>query len=331
MKLNKMSGFSIPSFLPISKQDVGVSTSIRDGEVKLGQVVKVFEDFDGFTGRYVIIGVREDVGPRANFGLQGARNGFDAFFKRFLNVQSNRFFSGDQVLMYGVVDFNVESGDTVELRNGVGDLDDLLNKHLIRIYSKGCVPILIGGGHNNAFPLMKSFFLATNNKLNVINCDPHADFRLLEGRHSGNSFSYAKELGFISRYSVLGLHQSYNSEEMLSRMESEGCFFTFFEDYLHGSRRLDSDIKEVLNKYGSDFVGVELDMDAIIGMPSSAFTPSGFLLEEARRYVTLCGGLSNAIYLHLPEGAPKNDVESSVVGKSLVYLVMDFMKASLFF
>ncbi len=318
---------SYPIFTPIQKEYLDVNTSVREGETKLGQVVKCFDDFDDFEGRYVVVGVREDVGPRANLGLPGAKNGFDAFVKRFLNVQSNRFFSGEKVLLYGVIDFEIQSSSIVDLREGVCELDDFLVEHLVTIYKKGYVPILIGGGHNNAYPLMKAYNLAICKNINVVNCDPHADFRVLESRHSGNSFSYAKEQGFLARYSVLGLHQSYNSEEMLCRMEESGCYFTFFEDYLLGKRDLYKDLDSVLVQYKSESVGLELDLDAIVGMPSSAYTPSGISLEQARNYVIHTKQASSVVYLHLPEGGPKNDVESAVVGKSLVYLVMDFMKS----
>ena len=314
-------------FTQIDKTFLSGLVSVREGEVKLGQVVSTFEQLDSFTGKYVVVGVREDVGPRANLGLPGAANGFDAFIKRLVNIQSNRFFSGEDLLLYGVVDFSVDSDDVTLLRRSVAVLDSLLIEHLVKIYKKGLVPILIGGGHNNAYPLMKAYQLVTDNNINVINCDPHADFRMLEGRHSGNSFSYAMDQGVLSKYSVLGLHQSYNSEEMLLRMEDIGCYFTFFEDYLLGVRDFYSDVDSVFERYGDESVGVELDMDSIIGMPSSAFTPSGISLEQARGYVVKTQQKKSVVYLHLPEGGPKNDSESALVGKSLVYLVMDFMKA----
>jgi formiminoglutamase len=33
-------------------------------------------------------------------------------------------------------------------------------------------------------------------------------------------------------------------------------------------------------------------------------------------------------YLHLPEAAPKNEKEEAIVGKTLAYLVTDFIKAN---
>ena len=36
--------------------------------------------------RYVIFGIPEDIGPRANLGFGGADKGFHAFLTKFLNL-----------------------------------------------------------------------------------------------------------------------------------------------------------------------------------------------------------------------------------------------------
>jgi formiminoglutamase len=315
------------NFTKFKRSDLLQLTSIRQGERKIGEQIKVWNDFDSFKNNYVILGVEESVGPQSNFGYAGAENGFRAFLNRFLNLQSNRFLNGEGILIYGV--FNAKSVVSLEEnRNIVGELDELLISHLNLIYSKGCIPILIGGGHNNAFPLISSFFNVNKVKLNVINCDPHADFRLLEGRHSGNSFSYAKASGSLDYYKVIGLHHSYNSEEMLLRMEHEGCDFTFFDDYLQGKGCLLDDVKSFIEKNKLNSFGIELDMDSIKGMPSSAYSFSGITVEEARQYILFLGKQKNVAYLHLPEGAPINAREEVIVGKTLAYLVSDFIKSN---
>jgi formiminoglutamase len=213
------------------------------------------------------------------------------------------------------------------LRKGVEELDDLLVSLLVPIYERGLVPILVGGGHNNAYSLIKACSLVQGTAINVVNCDPHADFRSLEGRHSGNSFSYAMQEGWLANYAVLGLHQQFNSQSMLERLVEKECYVTFFEEYLTGERDFIVDIEDVLRQISDVSLGVELDMDAIIDMPSSAFTPSGFSLEEARKYVIKCAKSKKAAYLHLPEAAPKNEHEEAIVGKALAYLVSDFVKS----
>ena len=326
--MNKMNSINNNfSFLPTTKDAVLSIVSVRDGEVKLGEKLSVYSDFDIFLGKYVVLGVCEDVGPRANLGLSGADVGYSCFLKRFLNMQSNSFFSGEEVLLLGEVLVNSEVTELDDLRKSVAELDELLVSLLVPVYEKGLIPILIGGGHNNAYSLIKACSVVRNKAIDVLNCDPHADFRALEGRHSGNSFSYAMQEGWLANYAVLGLHQQYNSQSMLDRLTEKKCYVTFFEEYLSGQRDFLMDVDDVLRQVADVSLGVELDMDAIIGMPSSAFTPSGFTLEEARRYVIKCAKSKKAAYLHLPEAAPKNEREEAIVGKALAYLVSDFIKS----
>lgn len=318
---------SIFTFQESTKDVVLSCVSQREGEVKLGEKVAVYSDLENFTGKYVVLGVKEDVGPRANLGLSGADAGFTCFLKRFLNMQSNSFFTGEEVLLLGEVFVHTEITELAALRSGVAELDGLLVSLLVPIYEKGLIPILIGGGHNNAYPLIKACSMVRNEAIDVVNCDPHADFRALEGRHSGNSFSYAMQEGWLANYAVLGLHQQYNSQSMLDRLAEEECYVTFFEEYLTGQRDFLADVDDVLRQVSDVSLGVELDMDAIIGMPSSAFTPSSFSLEEVRKYVIKCAKSKKAAYLHLPEAAPKNEREEAIVGKALAYLVSDFIKS----
>ena len=313
--------------MPTTKDSILSYVSLRDGEVKLGEKVAVYSDLENFTGKYVVFGVKEDVGPRANLGLSGSDAGYACFLKRFLNMQSNSFLSGEEVLLMGEVRVNLVIDELGALRKGVEELDDLLVSLLVPIYERGLVPILVGGGHNNAYSLIKACSLVQGTAINVVNCDPHADFRSLEGRHSGNSFSYAMQEGWLANYAVLGLHQQFNSQSMLERLVEKECYVTFFEEYLTGERDFIVDIEDVLRQISDVSLGVELDMDAIIDMPSSAFTPSGFSLEEARKYVIKCAKSKKAAYLHLPEAAPKNEREEAIVGKALAYLVSDFIKS----
>jgi formiminoglutamase len=299
--------------------------SVREGEEKLGQKVSVNSTPIDLNGKFVIIGVAEDIGPRANLGFAGAEAGFNAFITRFLNVQSNRFLNGSEIIVYGVVrsseTFSI-SDDLVELRNTVEHLDLLLEEVLQVVFSSGGIPIVIGGGHNNAYPIIKAYSHVNQKKIDVLNIDPHADFRKLEGRHSGNSFSYAMQEGALGKYTVLGLHQSYNSESMLQDLEKQGVDFSFFEDYIDDKE----DFYRDLSKFDGKQFGLEIDMDTIKQMPSSAYTPSGFSVEEMRRAIRFLSSSSDVVYLHLPEAAPQNEREATFVGKVITYLVTDFIK-----
>lgn len=79
----------------------------------------------------------------------------------------------------------------------------------------------IGGGHNNAYPLLKGASKGLYKSgqiplasLNCISLDAYADFRALEGRHSGNAFSYAEEDGYLQKYCVIGIRENHLTQNI---------------------------------------------------------------------------------------------------------------------
>ncbi|MDG1332708.1 MAG: arginase family protein [Crocinitomicaceae bacterium] len=308
-------------FVPFNQEQLNSFLSLRAGEVKLGERIQ----FDvSNTTKFVILGISEDIGPRANNGNGGAANAFNAFLSKFLNMQSNEFLSGEDVAVIGTIHASSNSNEVSALREKVAELDSLVIGTLSKIDFINTQLIVIGGGHNNAYPIMKALS-AQHDSLHILNIDPHADCRPLEGRHSGNPFSTAILEEIISSYTVFGLHEQYNSTAILDFLKEHNCETTFFENYLDG-RSLSDDLKNYLASKGNSF-GVEIDLDCIENMPTSAFTPSGFSLNEIRQAVRQLAK-SKPIYLHLPEGAPKNPEEKTIVGKALAYLTTDFVKSS---
>jgi formiminoglutamase len=308
-------------WIPFSDVNIKELTSVRNGETKLGERLKTGLDV---ASKFVVIGVCEDVGPQANFGNPGAKNAFQAAIKRFVNMQSNRNLSGDDICIGGYVKYIGSFSSVDEARVQVEELDRFLIDLLTPIFERDQIPVIVGGGHNNAFPLIAAFNKAKSKSIEVVNCDPHADCRPLEGRHSGNPFSYAQSLGYLSFYSVLGLHKAYNSESMLTYLNQQGFFYSYFEEYMKMPSKMEADLQAIIIR-SDDCLGVELDMDAIKGMPSSAFTPSGIEVEQARLYLTkLASSKRRIAYLHLPEAAPMNEQDEKIAGKTIAYLLHDF-------
>jgi formiminoglutamase len=64
-------------------------------------------------------------------------------------------------------------------------------------------------------------------------------------------------------------------------------------------------------------------MDAIEQMGSSAISPSGFSLQQAREYVYYFSRLKNCQYIHICEGAPSRELHYNQVAKAISYLVSD--------
>lgn len=312
-------------FIPYSYDSILSYLSIRDGETKLGE--KVCFDYNSPSCKYVIVGISEDIGPQANFGLKGSDNAFKSFVSRFVNVQSNRFLSGTEICLLGEIIQTYSFSKIDEARDRIEILDEFVQMIVSPIITAGKIPIVIGGGHNNAYPIICASSTSIKSSINVINLDPHADCRALEGRHSGNPFSYANSMGHINHYTVLGLHQQYNSESILNYLDQNNFTYTFFEDYIDQKRFLKKDVQTFsANRNKDTYIGIELDLDSISMMPSSAFSPSGFSIEEARIYIREIAKQNNILYLHLPEGSPQSILEEKIVGKTLAYLVTDFIK-----
>lgn len=303
----------------------------REGEVKIGESITFAQEsidlsLENFQGDYVLIGVEEDIGPRANLGQGGAIFAFKSFLNRFLNMQVNRFIDVDKIMILGRVKAETMESGYAKRRENVAELDAFLIDILQKVYHFNKIPVLVGGGHNNAYPLIAAYAKSKQKPLDVVNLDAHADFRPLEGRHSGNSFSYAKAQQYLKNYTIHGLHKAYNSESMLKEMEENDVAYTVFEDYIDGMRNLSEDATDFANKHLSEPFGVELDMDAIAMMPSSAYTPSGWTVNDARAWLRNLTKEQKPAYLNLTEGACELDTWSdSILGKSLAYFVYDLI------
>lgn len=311
-----------------TRKDLQALTFVRDGEVKIGECVRLSSELEPTKEpiRYHLLGICEDIGPRLNGGFPGAAKAWDAFLSRFLNVQHNEFLDGSQCVIHGVI--VPKSADLSPAHEYIDELDAMVSEWVNGVVRSGGIPIVIGGGHNNAYPLIKGVAEAKGAKIGVVNLDPHADVRKTGARHSGNPFSTAHENNFLKKYVVLGLHQSYNNQFILDSLRGMNAAPFFFEDWLDDPNRFWSDLQQAKEMLAAYPVGVELDMDAIAYMPSSAFTPSGVTIEQARQYIRTMARLKNVTYLHLPEAAPSTPVEEKSVGKTLAYLVTDFIKCS---
>ena len=289
------------------------------------------------SAEFVLFGIAEDIGVRANEGKTGAKNTWNSVLKTVLNIQSNRFSKPNQLLILGHFDFDKlelkssDKKDLKKLRKKVNVIDaDVTNLvHLIK--KSGKTPIAVGGGHNNAYGLIKGCALASKSKINAINFDAHTDFRALEGRHSGNGFSYAMDEGFLECYFIFGVHENYTSESIYKKIDNnKNVAFISFESI---AVRKEFSFGKALEK-GQQFVskqpfGIEVDCDAIAHCPSSAMTPTGFDSTKARQFVFGLGKNSNTAYLHICEAASKLNPKKRDynVGKMIVALIMDFIQA----
>jgi formiminoglutamase len=298
----------------------------RIGETKLSETI-VFGK-DTINSKYVILGISEDIGPQMNGGFNGANLGFQSFVNAFQTIQSNKYCKGNEIGFLGEIVQKKHFTTIHESTGWVEELDEFVEKILNTFLKKEQVLIAIGGGHNNALPILRHINKVNSKKVQSINIDPHADCRSTEYRHSGNPFSFALNDGILESYAVFGLHESYNNQFIHDILKKYACINNTFEDFIDTPDNWWAFLEKEIKILEADLpVTLDIDLDSIAYNPSSALTPSGFSVEEIRRIIRLIAKNRSIQSLHLPEGAPKSETEQRLYGKMIAYFVLDFIKA----
>ena len=339
-----------------NKQDLLFLTKLRRFETKLGERIQVVNDPSNLEkslretkAKYILIGIPEDIGIKANDSMGGADTAWIPFIQQFLNIQSNDFLSGEEILLIGHFDFGdiqylIETNahgleERIEAyRHAVITIDEEVEALIKLITACQKIPIAIGGGHNNAYPLIKGAAkglykagLISLAQINCVNLDAHTDFRPAEGRHSGNGFRYAEEDGYLQKYCIIGVHENYLQQNVwLDIVNNPFIDFITYEDiFLLEKKNFIQAVAHATGFTEDNFIGLELDLDCIENTLSSAMTPTGITPLHARQYVTFAATDSKIAYLHICEGASqlRDGKKSDTTGKLISYLVIYFIKA----
>lgn len=319
----------------------------RKGEIKLGESVHYCKASDWqnelkkSSAHFVLLGIPEDIGVRANLGRGGAHTAYKPALESFFNQQTNHFLNGSSVFVLGNIfvsdlmeqsmSLNPKTDKNIEsLRRMVDQIDERVIKVIGFIVSLKKIPIIIGGGHNNSYGNIAGCSTALKKQINVINCDPHCDLRELDGRHSGNGFSYALKHGYLNKYAVFGLHEQYNNQFSLNQFtQNKNLHFVSFEDiFIKENCEFKIALIRCINFVKEQSCGIEIDLDAITNVPSSAKTSSGISQLQARQFIYHCASRLKPLYLHIAEGAPvlSHIKADNKTGKLISYLVTDFIK-----
>lgn len=313
----------------------------RNGESKFGEKIRFIsglEELNTTSAKYVVFGIPEDIGIRANRGKPGAAATWRACLKALLNTQVNRYNNPENTVLLGEVDCdglmarasNVGEDDPnyyIKLGDLVRELDLLVSEIISAIVSAGKIPVIIGGGHNNAYGNIKGASIALGKPLNVMNIDAHTDLRSTEHRHSGNGFTFAREENYLGKYRMFGIHQNYTPEYIFEQIyASPNDQYRLFEHLiLKSSQGILQAFREELAFSSQEDFGLELDCDAIRDFPSSAQTPSGFRFNMVRNFITIAAEEEKIKYFHICEAAASPSNEEKV-GKALSYLITDFIR-----
>ena len=341
-----------------TKQEILALTNLRKFETKLGERVQaaknpenILEAIQSTPAGYVLFGIPEDIGVKANESIGGADTAWFPFVREFLNIQSNNFLDGPEILVLGHFDFGdmqylidttakKEEEKLEAYRHAVNTIDEEVEQLVKIITEAKKTPIAIGGGHNNAYPLIKGAAKGWHKagaiqlaQINCINLDAHADFRPKEGRHSGNAFRYAEENGYLQKYCIVGLHENYVPQNAWADIVDNVFFdcITFEDIFVHEKRTFLQAVAHAAGFTEDTLCGIEMDLDIVENVLSSAMTPSGISANQARQFISYTALDSKPAYLHICEGATRlaDGRTNESTGKLISFLVSDFVKARL--
>ena len=338
-----------------SKADILSLTKVRRFETRMGERLQFLkaggewpEVLQESNAKYVLLGIPEDFGVKANYGIGGADTAWLSFLNSFLNIQSNDYLNGENTLLLGHFDFGdikflIENNAYNEeekinaYRHALNIIDEEVEDLLKVIASCKKIPIIIGGGHNNAYPIIKGVAKGLHkadiiplSQINCINLDAHADYNVAEGRHSGNPFRYAEEDGYLGKYCMIGLHESYITQNVLMDIHNNPFidYITYEEIFIHERKNFIQAVAHATGFTEDSYTGIEIDLDCIENTLSSAITPSGITPLQARKFVTFTAQDAKVAYLHICEGATQlaDGRKDESTGKLISYLVSDFIK-----
>ena len=117
------------NLVPFTLLDLGKITNHRSGEIKFGEkMITIPKDVDVVNfiteskARFVLFGIPEDIGVRANSGRPGTSNAWKNAISSIANIQHNRFCKGSQLLILGSLDVKEELKQAENLN--FHDVDD---------------------------------------------------------------------------------------------------------------------------------------------------------------------------------------------------------------
>lgn len=335
-----------------NRQTVLSFTNLRKFETKIGEVVQTLPNgeevekaLEQSKAKFVIVGVPEDIGIKANYASGGNVSAWNSFLHSFLNIQSNDFFEGSDVLLLGhlnfagaaeVIESNAGNADErIEAyRHSVNAIDDAVEAVVKTIASFRKIPIVISGGTGNAYGCIKGAAKGWHKagvlplaQINVMSVDAHAGYKPMEGRHSGNAIRYADEDGYLQKYCVVGLHENELPQNTWLDIVNNPFFdFVTYEDiFIHGKQSYADAVHHAINFTSDALCGVEMNLESIQNWSGS---PVGISPLHARQFLHLAATHSQPAYLHIAEpfGRSSTNYNADAYGKMISYLVSDFIK-----
>lgn len=337
--MNKLIHFSKVDINKFLKSELE-SNSIGETIQSVPDSSNIYEDLLKLDVDYVILGIHENIGAFANRFVTDGKSLFKPILKALLNKHSTQEESLNHLAILGYLDFSKEIeaisnlnikkfSDVKKARKLVQVIDSYVTKYIHDIIKAGKIPIIIGGGQNNAYGCIKGCSLAINKPINIINLDYYADFGREEGRHNGNGFSYAFSEGFLNKYFIQGLKEVNLSDfifKRIFRLKKRIQYNTLESIKLRKEIGWRKSLKKSEKFINESPFGIEIDW-RVVKSYTKDHTIIGLDYRDVSRFLDCFAGHNQVMFVHFAEinGYGLSKTDRKEISKSIANLVMNIV------
>lgn len=259
--------------------------------------------------KVAFLGYQGEEGVKRNQGRIGTAQGPDLVRKI---MGSMAYHLSETTRIFDLGNFRIE-GDQME------ETHDLLYATIKKLLSQKVFPIVIGGGHDLAYPHGSAALAHCSEKkekLGIINLDAHFDLRpLLEGRgHSGSPFfqlgeNHPKDFHYL----CLGIQRAANPPILFETAKRLKAEWMEIEDFtLENWEEITLLLDEFCSKVNKIYLSIDLDGFSSAYAPGvSAPSPLGFSPELAFKVLDWIAKTGKLISMDVVELNPNYDQDNS--------------------
>jgi len=210
-------------------------------------------------GGVALVGFAVDEGVRRNHGRTGAAQGPQALRQALANLPV----MGEPALW--------DAGDVACTDGRLEVAQETLGQRVAESLGQGCMPLVLGGGHEVAWGTFQGIARACTGlrRVLVVNFDAHFDLRMAAQANSGTPFRQIEEWcaahGRPFEYRVFGISRYANTQALFERADVLGARY-WLDDALQGEAGV-QEARAALEHDLSQCDGVYLtvDMDVLPG------------------------------------------------------------------
>ncbi len=263
-------------YKPLDYQWKGRVDGEKDEQLRWHQVVEYIdlERVSDVKHGFCIIGFKSDEGVKRNRGRVGAKKAPDEIRKCLFSLP----WHFGSVALYDAGD--VECSGDLELAQ------DELKSLVSIVHEKKLFPIILGGGHEVAFPSIMGFYESRGKLPSIVNFDAHFDMRdYSSGPTSGTSFrqigDFCKSRGERFKYCCVGIQKSANTKELFDVAKDYGAKWIDIEMIRFNPKRALAELSAFLDESLDVHLTICSDVFAEYLAPGvSAPQPFGLQLTE---------------------------------------------------